>query len=409
MRIMVADRLPGSVVERLEEAGCEVLCEPALSGDALVERLAGWSPKVLVVRSTKVERRHLEAAPALALVVRAGAGFNTIDVACAAERAVHVTNCPGRNAVAVAELTLGHLINLDRRISDQVQALREGRWAKKAFGTARGLEGRTLAVLGVGAIGAEVIARARAFGMTVRAWSRSLTAERAAELGCERAASPLEAARGADALTVHVALTPETRNLVGRELLDALNPGAYVVNTARGGIVDEAALCEAIERRGLRAALDVFEREPSGGEGVFDDVRIRENPAVYGTHHIAASTEQASEAVADDVVRIVLRFLRTGVVDRGLNLAERTAASHALVVRHQDRVGVLARVLGCLSEAGINVEEMANTVFDGCRAATARIQTSCEPSAELVARIEALDEVFAVDTIALRDAAHTGR
>ena len=320
MRVLIADKLSPRVAARLEAAGCAVTTQPGLKGDALAAVLARVGPAVLVVRSTKVEAEHLDASRELALVIRAGAGTNTIDVEGASARGIYVSNCPGRNAVAVAELTLGHLVNLDRRIADNVAALRDHRWQKGEFGKARGLHGRTLAVLGTGSIGVEVIRRAQAFGMKIRAWSRSLTPERAAALGVEHASSPLQACRGADALTVHLALTSETRGLVGRELFDALAPGAYFINTSRGECVDQPALIDAMRDRGVRAGLDVFADEPAGSDGPFADP-IADEANLYGTHHIGAGTEQAEDDVGDAVVDIIEQFLNRGTVASCVNLA----------------------------------------------------------------------------------------
>lgn len=400
MRVLIADKLSPIVPGRLEAAGFAVTVEPALKDEAFREALSLHNPQVVVVRSTKITAAHIDAAPALSLIIRGGAGVNTIDVAHAASRGIYVANCPGKNAVAVAELTMGLLINLDRRISDNVAALRQGVWAKKEFGKARGLKGRTLCILGLGQIGREVVTRARAFGMHVRVWSRSLTPEQAEALGVEYAASPRQAARGAHALTVHVALTSQTRGLVGPEVLEALAPGAYVINTARGGVVDEAALVHAIETRGLRAGLDVFEDEPSASDTAFTSA-IGAQPGVYGTHHIGASTNQASEAVGEEIVRIVEIWQGTGEVLNCVNLADQTAASHMLVVRHADRVGVLAGVLEQLKEAGINVQEMENIIFQGGSAACARIQLGAVPNTETIQRIESSPDVFAAAVVVL--------
>ncbi len=399
MRILLADKLSSTVSDQLEEVGCAVSLDPTLQGDALTEALRLHDPQVLVVRSTKIQAEHIQAAASLALIIRAGAGVNTIDLAAASGRGIYVANCPGKNAVAVAELTLGHLLNLDRRIADNVIALREGRWAKKEFSRARGLKGRTIAVLGTGQIGQEVIRRALAFGMTVRAWSRSLTAEQARAMGAVFAATPRQAARGAHALTVHVALNAETRGLVGPEVLEALAPGAYVINTSRGGIVDEAALVRALKTRGLRAGLDVFEEEPSSGS-TFTSA-IAAEPAVYGTHHIGASTDQASEAVGDEVVHIISHWIASGVVRNCVNLARSSAATHMLVVRHADRVGVLAEVLERLKEAGINVQEMENIIFQGGLAACARIRIGGRPTPATIQQISSSEYIFATSLLTL--------
>ncbi|MEL6346035.1 MAG: NAD(P)-dependent oxidoreductase, partial [Myxococcota bacterium] len=269
-------------------------------------------------------------------------------------------------------------------------------------GKASGLKGRTLTVLGVGQIGEEVITRAKAFGMQVRAWSRSLTPGRAAALGVTFAATPLEACRGANALTVHTAYTTDTHHLVNADLLEALAPGAYVINTARGGVVDEAALLKAIETRGLRAGLDVYENEPASSDPAFTDQAILKNTSIYGTHHIGASTDQASEAVGAEAVRVITTYLNTGEVLNCVNLANQTAATHMLVVRHADQVGVLAGVLENLKQAGVNVQEMENIIFQGGAAACARIQITNAVGDATVDNIRSSEQVYAVSVVGLK-------
>lgn len=402
MRVLIADKLAPLVAGRLQDLGAQVFVEPELSGEALTARLRELDPTVLVVRSTKVTRADVDAARALSLVIRAGAGVNTIDLAAASARGVYVANCPGKNASAVAELTIGHLINLDRRIADNVAELRARRWNKKAFGNARGLRGRTLAVLGTGTIGREVIARAKAFGMRVRAWSRSLTPELAEALGVERADTPERAVEGADAVTVHLALTPETRGRIGESVFAAMKPGAYFVNTSRAEIVDAAALQRALEEKGIRVGLDVFAQEPAEATGAFSDP-IVDHPNVYGTHHIGASTVEAEEAVGEEVVAIVDAYARGRVIPNCVNLASESEATHQLVVRHADRVGVLATVLDLLRDAGHNVQEMQNIVFSGGEAACARIEIVGAPSAETLAKINADPSVFDATAVPLEN------
>ena len=400
MRVLIADKLAPWVTDRLEAAGCAVTTMPGIKDAALSEALAQVNPAVLVVRSTKVGRDQLEAGRDLSLIVRAGAGVNTIDVHTASGRGVYISNCPGKNAIAVAELTFGHLVNLDRRIADNVARLRAGQWSKGEFSKAEGLAGKTMAVLGVGDIGKEVIKRAQAFDISVRAWSRSLTPEAAAQLGVRFCTSPLEACRGADILSVHLALAPETRGLINRELLEALSRGAYVINTSRGEVMDEAALLEAIQTRGLRAGLDVFHGEPSAAEGEFASP-LTESPAVYGTHHIGASTSQASDAVGLEVVRIISTYLQEGTVPNCVNLETRSPATHVLVVRHADQVGVLAGILHHLREAQVNVQEMENIIFRGAAAACARIQVDRAPDAATLALMNDSDAIFATSVVAL--------
>lgn len=394
MKILIADKLASFVAGRLQDLGASVTVDAKLDGDALTARIAELDPEVLIVRSTKVQKAQLEAGRSLSLVIRAGAGVNTIDMPTASARGVYVANCPGKNAAAVAELTIGHLVNLDRRIADNVAELRAHRWDKKSFGEARGLRGRTLAILGVGPIGREVVRRVHAMGMRVVGWSRSLGVDEAASLGIERAETMESAVQNADAVSVHLALTKETEKRVGASVFAAMKPGAYFINTSRGEVVDQDALLEACTKKGIRAGLDVFAKEPSAGQAAFDDA-IADHPNVYGTHHIGASTEEAEEAVGEESIRIVRAYQAGHPIPNCVNLAVESAASHVLVVRHEDRVGVLAHVLGILSEAGLNVQEMENIVFSGGRAACARIEIVGEPTADVVQRVGASPHIFA--------------
>ena len=381
MKVLVADKYEELGVEQLREIGCEVLYEPEAKGEKLVAALRSSGADVLVVRSNQVTREALEAGR-LSLVVRAGAGYNTIDVKAASALGIYVSNCPGKNSAAVAELAFALILAMDRRVPDNVSQLRAGQWNKKEFSKARGLKGKTLGLIGLGNIGQEMVPRARAFGMNVVAWSRSLTPERADALGVEYRDTPEQVAASADVLSVHLALNASTRGLIGAAVFSAMRPGAYFVNTSRSEVVDQGALEQAIHEKHIRAGLDVFASEPQTATGAFTDAIVRLE-GVYGTHHIGASTDQAQEAIATETTRIVKSFKETGRVPNVVNLAVRSPASHLLVVRHRDRVGVLAHVLTLLKEAHINVQEMENVIFEGAEAAIARIllDKGLEPSA----------------------------
>ena len=387
MRVLIADKFEQSGRDGLLALGCEISYEPDLKDEALVEAIRKEAPDVLVVRGTKVTEPMLDAGP-VKLVVRAGAGFNTIDVAAASKRGIYVSNCPGKNSIAVAELAFALILALDRRITENVIALRRGEWNKKEFSKARGLYGRTLGLIGVGKIGQEMIPRARAFGMPVVAWSRSLTPERASALGVEYKDSPVAVAESSDIVSVHLALNSETRGLIGAEVFNSMRRGSYFINTARGDVVDQAALVQAMKSRGIRAGLDVYAVEPTSSAGDFlDEIAKEEN--LYGTHHIGASTDQAQEAIATETVRIVREFKETGKVPNVVNLARRTPATHRLVVRHLDRPGVLASVLDAIKAEHINVQEMENIVFEGAAAAVARINLDNALSNEMLNRMRA--------------------
>ena len=399
MHVLIADKLPPVAVERLTAAGLEVTFEPGLSGDPLLAALGEIQPEMLIVRSTRVTAEMFAANPKMGLVVRAGAGTNTIDVEAASSLGIYVANCPGKNAAAVAELTFGLLIAADRQIPNATRDLRDGVWAKKKYSKASGLHGRTLGLIGLGNIGREVAVRAKAFGMNVVAWSRSLTDEVAAELGITRAATPLDAARQSDAVSVHLALTDATRGIVSREFVEAMKPDAIFINTSRGEVHDEDALAWGVRERGLRCGLDVFANEPSGSDAF--ESPLADGELVFGTHHIGASTDQAQEAVAIEAVRVIETYCDTGEVPNCINLCEQSPATHMLVVRHRDEVGVLAGVFSLLRAADINVQETQNIIFDGAKAAVARIRVDGGPSANLLASLRDSASVFGVGVIEL--------
>lgn len=397
-RVLVADKLHATALSALKAIpGVELVNRPELTADTLPQNLEDVG--VLIVRSTKVTAAALAAGNALGLVIRAGAGVNTIDVAEASHRGVYVANCPGKNSAAVAELAMALILAADRRIADNVIQLRQGRWNKKGFSKAVGIKGRVLGIVGTGAIGQELIDRARGFGVEIIGWSRSLTPEKAAEMGIEAVPTLLDLARRADIVSVHLALVGDTRGLLGTEFFETLKPGTIFVNTSRAEVVDGEALRKALRDGRIFAGLDVFDQEPAGGEAEFtNDLRTFDN--LYGTHHIGASTDEAEKATGEEAVRIVNCFVSGSEIPNCVNLRKATVSAGGLVIRHEDRVGVLAGVLDILRENGYNVQEMSNQIFDGSgSAACARVMTSVVPSDEVVKQLGTCDGVIHVTPV----------
>jgi D-3-phosphoglycerate dehydrogenase / 2-oxoglutarate reductase len=336
-------------------------------------------------------------------VIRAGAGTNTIDTDAAAERAVFVSNVPGRNAAAVAELTMGLLLAVDRRIADNVADLREGKWDKKTYGKAEGLLGSTIAILGLGSIGFLVAERAAAFGMQVQSLAKpgrsSASLARAEEVGITMCDSLEELVSTSDIVSLHVPARPDTKHLVDEAFLARMKAGAILLNTSRGDVVDEAALLKALDEGRVRAGLDVFDAEPGSGQAEWDSP-LAKHPAVVATHHIGASTSQAQRAIAQGVTEIVDAFM-TGEARHCVNLDPDRLGSIALSVRHLDRVGVLAQVFDQLRKAELNVQHMVNRVFRGGEAAVAFIDVEGQVSQELLDALCATPHVLGVSVVTL--------
>ncbi|MEZ5245416.1 MAG: NAD(P)-dependent oxidoreductase [Acidimicrobiales bacterium] len=396
MKILLADSLPATALARLEAAGDEVVVDASLTATDLGAALAGF--EVLVVRSTEVTADALAHADELALIVRAGAGTNTIDTVTAAELGIFVCNVPGQNALAVAELAMGLLIAVDRHIAAATADLRAGQWNKKAYSKADGLFGRTLGIIGLGDIGIAMAARATAFGIDVIAIDKpgrpATTLERASRAGV-RFVSSLDALLAtADIVSLHVPGGSETKGMVDAGFLAKMKDDAILLNTCRGDVVDEAALIAAMDTRGLRAGLDVFADEPGSSTGEFVSA-LAQHPSVVATHHVGASTEQAQQAVAAGTIDAIEAYRAGGVVNC-VNMEAEPQRAATLSVRHKDRVGVLAAVLAILRGSDLNVSTMSNRVFAGARAAVAAIDVDGVPTDEVLAQITAHEHVINV-------------
>jgi len=392
MKVLIADKLSEKTVSALKALGAEVAVNAELTAEQLPQGIG--DSEILIVRSKKVTAATINAASALSLIIRAGAGVNTIDLKAASARGIHVANCPGKNTDAVAELAIGLLIAADRRIVAATNDLRAGKWNKKEYGKARGLKDRTLGIIGLGAIGKAVAKRALGLEMKVIAWSRSLTAEKAEELGIGYCSSPQQVAEQSDAVTVHIAAKSDTEHMIGKEFLSKMKDGTILINASRGEVVDTAALKEAIAKKKLRVGLDVFENEPAGGVAEFADKELAS--MITCTHHIGASTDQASEAIAEEAVRIIKAYKETGKPLNGVNIREKTSAQYNLVVRHYNKVGVLAGILDELRNEGINIEEMENMIFEDGLAASCSLKLDDKPSVKTISKLAGGENIIQV-------------
>jgi len=312
MKIVIADALPASAVELLRaEPGWDVDARPGRPPAALAADLAD-ADALLVRSATKVDAPLLAAAPSLRIVARAGTGVDNVDVAAASARGILVVNAPGANSISVAEHACALMLALARAVPAADRAMKDAKWEKRRFlGTE--VRGKTLGIVGLGRIGQEVAQRARAFGMHVVAHDPYISREIAAGLGVELLS--LDNVCGvADYVTLHLPSTPETHHLFDDDQFGRCKTGIRIINTARGELVDEAALKRAIEKGVVAgAALDVFEQEPPS------DWSLAQLPQVIATPHIAASTEEAQELVGTETAATVRDFLRDGIVRNAVN------------------------------------------------------------------------------------------
>jgi D-3-phosphoglycerate dehydrogenase/(S)-sulfolactate dehydrogenase len=311
-RVLVADDLSTEAVERLRARGIEVEVRIGLSPAAL-EAAVGEFDGLLIRSATRVTAGLLDAAPRLRVIGRAGVGVDNVDLAAATRRGVLVVNTPGGSSIAVAELALGLLLAVARRIVGATTSVRAGKWEKKRF-QGRELAGKTLGVVGIGNVGSALVSRALAMGMRIVAYDPFIAPEAAARLGARLV--ELDALWGeADVVSLHVPLTEQTRGLVDRAVLARMRPGAILLNCARGGLVDERALAEALASGHLGgAAFDVFDEEPPP-----PDHPLLKLDTFVCTPHLGASTEEAQAAVAISVAEQVASFLIDGIVQNAVN------------------------------------------------------------------------------------------
>lgn len=397
MRVLIADKFSQQGVATLEGIVDEVIYRPDLGADTLPDAIKDAGASILIVRSTKVNADALAASDALSLVIRAGAGVNTIDLAAASKRGIFVANCPGKNAIAVAELTMGMILALDRRIVDATLELRQGSWNKARYGKARGIKGQTLGLIGFGMIAREVAQRARNFGVKLQAFDRApIDPELAEAHGVTPVSSLADLLRTSDIVSIHVPYGASTHHMIGRDELALMKKDALLIHTARGGVVDDAALAEAVASGRIRAGLDVFEEEPAASKAEFSGP-LRGLDGVYATPHIAASTDQAEGAIADEVIRIVHDYLAKGLVHNTVNIVSDRVSRFRLIIRHLDQVGVLAGILSALRSESLNVQEMQNIIFARGEAACATITLEHRPSELLLGRLRDQETILAVE------------
>lgn len=387
MKILIVDKFERWGIEQLAKLGAEVISEVGLKGDELARRIGAVNPDVLICRSTKINAAALEAAASLKVVVRAGSGVDNIDIDAANRVGIMVSNCPGMNAQAVAELTMGLIVALDRQIAENVIDFRNHKWNKKEYSkNAQGLKGRTIGIVGAGLIGSEVARRALAFDMNVLYFHLGRH-RRLTDFPHAKRVDLDELLRQSDVVSVHVPGGEGTQNLIDEQRIGMMKPTATLINTSRAGVVDEAALVRALKEKRIRAAAaDVFNNEPPA-DGTTVNSPLCELPNFYGTHHIGASTEQAQLAVAEETVRIVAQYKASGKAVNCVNLQQQPRATCMLIVRFANKPGGLAHVFNHIAKAEINVEEMDHVIYDGGKAACAHVRLSQRPSADVLTAI----------------------
>jgi D-3-phosphoglycerate dehydrogenase len=307
MKVLIADKFPDNHIQTLKDNGIEVVYE-AKAGENDIPNLVK-DAEFIVVRSTNVNAAAINAGANLKIVIRAGSGYNNIDVKAATEKGISVSNTPGKNSIAVAELAMGLLVSLDRKIPDNVKDFNAGVWNKAKYSKAEGLFGKTLGIIGVGNIGKEIAKRAQAFGMKVIGYD----VVKSEGIGIEYIEDLEKLISRSDVITLHVPANPQTKGMFNDKLFGLMKKGAMLINTSRADVIDEDALIKAVKEKGIIAAVDVFKGEPEGKDGAVIS-KLQNVDGIYVTHHIGASTEQAQDAVAEETIKIILEYKKSGQI-----------------------------------------------------------------------------------------------
>ncbi len=394
VKVLIADKFPEQYIQQLKDIDLDVIYSPKLGENDLPE--AAKEVDILVVRSTNVIAKTIQESKNLNLIIRAGAGVNNINIPAANQKGIYVANCPGMNSIAVAELTMGLIISLDRRIPDNVIDFRNGKWNKGEYSKAEGLMGKTLGIIGVGNIGKEVAKRALAFGM--RVYGKDIS--RIEGIAIKDFSEMDQLLPLCDIVTIHLPATPQTKGLFDKKMFSYMKPNAFLINTARADLIDQDAMMEAIKEKNIRVAMDVVKNEPEEKSGEIKSP-LQAIPNVYITHHIGASTEQAQNAVAAETIRIIKEFVNSGVIAHWVNRAKISDAHYQLVVKHYDKPGVLASIMSIIREKQINIEEIENIIFDGGVVACCTMKLKSEVTTEMIKQMNDNQNVLSVSHIAI--------
>jgi len=392
LKVLVADKFPEKYIQQMKDLNLDVVFEPKLGENDLPE--AAKDIDILVVRSTVVNEETINSSKKMNLIIRAGSGVNNINIQAANKKGIYVANCPGMNAVAVAELAVGFMIALDRFIPDNVNDFNKGSWNKDKYSKGKGLKGKTLGLIGVGNIGKEVAKRALAFGMNV--YGKDIARIEGVQIKDFSEMDQLLPL--CDVVSIHLPATPQTKGLFNKEMFSYMKDGAYLINTSRQDIVIEDDLLEAINEKNIRFGCDVFSGEPESKTGEVKS-KLQNNPNIYVTHHIGASTAQAQDAVAQETINIINHFVHSGVIDHWVNRANITDAHYQLVVKHYDKPGVLAGVLDLLRAGDINIEEIENVIFDGGLAASCTMKLKNAANADMLKKMSENTNVISVSHV----------
>ncbi len=394
VKVLIADKFPELYINQLKEMELEVDYQPKLGEKDLPE--AAKEADILVVRSTIVNSETIKSSKKLNLIIRAGAGVNNIEIPSANQKGIYVANCPGMNSIAVAELAIGLMISLDRRIPDNVIDFRNGKWNKGEYSKAEGLFGKTLGIIGVGNIGKEVAKRALALGMNV--YGKDISRIEGVMIKDFSEMSQLLPL--CDVVTIHLPATKETKGLFNKEMFGYMKPNSLLINTARADIIDQDALIEAVKTKNIRVAMDVFKGEPEEKTAEIKSP-LQELKNVYITHHIGASTEQAQNAVAAETIRIIKDFTTSGVIAHWVNRAKIADAHYQLVVKHFDKPGVLASIMSIIRDKNINIEEIENVIFDGGVVACCTMKLKTPVTTDMIKQMHDNPNVLSVSHVAV--------
>jgi D-3-phosphoglycerate dehydrogenase len=346
MKIVIADGLPSSAIDLLKQTDWQIDNRQGRQPSELTADLK--DADALVVRSaTKVTRDMIEASPKLRVIARAGTGVDNVDVPAATSRGIVVMNAPGANSLSVAELAMGLILSLARNIPAADASMKQSKWEKSKFAGTE-IRSKTLGLVGLGRIGQEVAARAHAFEMKVVAHDPFISEEMAASLGVELVSLDDLCAR-ADYISLHVPALPSTRHLFNAERLARCKKGVRIINTARGELVDEAALADAIEHGHVGGAgLDVFDPEPP------KDWRLSALPQVVATPHIAASTKEAQEQVGSETAAALRDFLKEGIIRNAVNFPSVSLEAYKRLRPYLELARSLGSVVAQMGEARIS-------------------------------------------------------
>ena len=316
MKVLIADKFPIKYIDKIVKLKYQIIFNENITTKELINKIKGFN--ILIIRNKKITNNIIENSNCLKLIIRAGSGYDNIDILSANKKYISVCNVPGKNAIAVAELTIGLMLSIDRKIPDNVNDIKNFKWNKNKYSNSIGIFGRKLGIIGFGEIGQLVAKRAFSFGMKILVYDTNLNKTKHNIINKYNIIIKndiYKLVKNSNIITLHIPSNKNTINIINKKILNFIKKDSIIINTSRSDIINEKDLICAMDNKNIKLGTDVYKDEPEYKSGYFK-THIGIHPNVYGTHHIGASTRQAQNSIASGVIKILKYFKLNKIINK---------------------------------------------------------------------------------------------